>query len=81
VWAPRFRTWLNRWLSRMDRRTCRKLAANNQSILDWQWHRADETWWNDQQGWSTGAEPPEQAYATMIRNRRPAPWPAGRFPS
>ena len=73
VCAPRFRKWLNRALSRMDRRMSRKLAGNNQSVLDGQWRRVYEDWWNDQHGWATGVEPPETAYATMIRNRRPTP--------
>jgi hypothetical protein len=56
----------------MDRRKARKLAANNLTVLDVQWEARYTEWW-DRGGWVTGAEPPEQAYHSMIRNRRPAP--------
>ena len=72
VWAPRFRKWLNRWLTAMDRRKARQLAGSNQSVLDIQWKARYREWW-DAGGWATGAAPPDEAYWTMIRHRRSAP--------
>jgi hypothetical protein len=62
----------------MDRRKARQLAARNLSVLDAQWRQRYDHWWNNENGWASGAEPPDQAYATALRNRRPAPTREGR---
>jgi hypothetical protein len=70
VWAPRLRRWLMAWLARQDRRKAREVAAHNLSTLDVQWRQTYTQWW-DRGGWATGALPPEQAYAQVLRRRRP----------
>ena len=64
LWAPRLRHWLNRWLTRMDRRKARRLAADQQTAVDFQWRAAYTRWWNEH-GWQYGAPLPEQAFHQM----------------
>ena len=70
LWAPRLRKHLRRFLYAMDRRTARRLAAAHLRVEDRRWFIAYRDWWY-QYGWLTNADPPNQAYAKMIRERRP----------
>lgn len=72
IWAPRFRTYLNRFFHWMDRRKLRKLARIHQTAVDWAWRRDYVAWWNTV-GWQRGAATPEQAWDDLLRTRRTPP--------
>jgi len=69
VWAPRFRAWLNRRFTALDRRKVRILAAKGQNLIDWQWKRQYAEWWNAY-GWQIGAPSADEAYTNLIESRR-----------
>jgi len=65
LWAPKFRTHLMKWLTRMDRRKARQMAAKNQSIVDAQWRAAYDAWWMDV-GWMEAAMTPQDAWRYVL---------------
>ena len=69
LWAPRSRGWLQRGLTRMDRRKARRWAEINLSYMDHAWITGYRTWW-DQTGWMEGAPHPDKAWQNMINQRR-----------
>lgn len=79
VWAPRLRRCVQRGFLRMDRREARRLAAINQTAVDWEWRRQYTYWWNEH-GWSEGAPTPEQAWDFLVAERKQGRWPATPWP-
>jgi len=69
VWAPRFRAWLNRRFTALDRRKVRILASHGQNVVDFHWRRQYAAWWNEH-GWQTGAPTADEAYTNLIESRR-----------
>jgi hypothetical protein len=69
LWAPRFRKHLMRWLTSMDRRKAKRLAAINQTALDAQWRQAYDEWWFEH-GWAEGAMTPDQAWQWVLDSRQ-----------
>lgn len=69
IWAPRFRAWVQRVFTWLDRRKARILVANGQNLADWQWRRAYQAWWYEH-GWRDGAPTADEAYAAVMNERK-----------